>query len=204
MKIIRKAQSENRKKGKGVYYELHHILPKSLYPLWVKEKRNLVFLTAREHFICHLMADKVWPNKNMFFALWRLLNDGQNNYVIKGSKEYEQLKIIHSKVCSERSKKLWQNSDYRKKFTWFGKNLKGTKLSETRKKEISESLKGNSNHTGHHFTQEQKENISKKTKEAMAKLSDEKRQRMSEGGKKAGLANKGRVLKSNQRNNNLI
>lgn len=40
--IISKAKSENRKKGHGVYYENHHILPKSLFPLWKTKKSNLV------------------------------------------------------------------------------------------------------------------------------------------------------------------
>jgi hypothetical protein len=59
--IIKKAKSENRQKGKGIYYERHHILPKSLFPLWDKEKKNLVLLTAREHFFCHQLLTKIYP-----------------------------------------------------------------------------------------------------------------------------------------------
>lgn len=33
MRIIFKAKSEDRRKGQGTYYEAHHILPKSLFPL---------------------------------------------------------------------------------------------------------------------------------------------------------------------------
>jgi hypothetical protein len=93
MKIIKRAQSENRQKGVGVYYEDHHILPKSIFPLWKLKKENMVLLTAREHFFCHQLLDKIYPKSGMFFGLWRLANDGQNNYCIKGSKEYEKLKI---------------------------------------------------------------------------------------------------------------
>lgn len=50
LKIINNAKAENRKRG-DKYYESHHILPKSLYPLWSNKQSNRVLLTAREHFI---------------------------------------------------------------------------------------------------------------------------------------------------------
>lgn len=56
--IIFKAKLENRKKYKTnnvkySYYELHHILPKSMGGS--NDKENLVLLTSREHYICHLL-----------------------------------------------------------------------------------------------------------------------------------------------------
>jgi DNA-directed RNA polymerase subunit RPC12/RpoP len=110
--IIKKAQLENRRKLKKsnidyIYYELHHILPKSLFP----EISNLneypengVLLTAREHFFCHQLLEKIYPGKQMLLSLWRLANDGQNNYCIKNSREYERLKIRFSKFQSLRMK----------------------------------------------------------------------------------------------------
>ena len=83
IKIIKKAKSENRKKGQGIYYENHHILPKSIFPLWKYKKRNHILLTAREHYICHLMLAKIWPKK-MSYALWNLVNNKQQKYIIKG------------------------------------------------------------------------------------------------------------------------
>ena len=44
----------NRYKNDNKYYELHHILPKSIYPSLAKDKNNLVLLTAREHFFSAL------------------------------------------------------------------------------------------------------------------------------------------------------
>ena len=73
MLIIERAKSEEklglRKKGNGEYYEKHHILPKSLYPQWAKEKRNLVLLTFREHFFCHQLLTKIYPGPSMYAAL---------------------------------------------------------------------------------------------------------------------------------------
>lgn len=98
--IIAHAKSEEklgiRKKGNGNYYERHHILPKSLFPLWTKRKSNLVLLTAREHFFCHQLLTKIYPTPQMFCALKFLATDGQHCK----SKEYERIRI----VCIENSK----------------------------------------------------------------------------------------------------
>lgn len=77
---------------------MHHILPKAIFPKWKNRKNNLVLLTPREHFICHMMLEKIYPDKNMFYALWILANDGQNKYCIKGSRQYEKLKEKYVKL----------------------------------------------------------------------------------------------------------
>ena len=102
MLIIEHAKSEmelglrpknvNDKKRYDTYFEMHHILPKSLFPLWSKRKSNIVSLTAREHFFCHQLLEKIYDNRKMFLALWRLANDGQNNYCVKNSRDYQRLK----------------------------------------------------------------------------------------------------------------
>lgn len=58
--IIEKAKSENRRKGKGIYYESHHIIPKCIGG--TDEKNNKVLLTAKEHFICHKLLIEIYPN----------------------------------------------------------------------------------------------------------------------------------------------
>lgn len=112
MKIIAKAKQEQgyRKKQRqlrwktkhsGDYYEQHHVLPKSMFPLWNKRKGNLVLLTAREHFICHMLLNEIYPESNMFMALWRLANNKQNGHCIKGSRQYEQIRKQVSKKTKE-------------------------------------------------------------------------------------------------------
>jgi hypothetical protein len=100
MSIIKHAKNENREKGCGIYYEKHHILPKSLFSKWKKEEKNLILLTAREHFFCHQLLTKIYPSNKMFYALWRLANDNQNNYCVKGSREYERIKLTWIKLLS--------------------------------------------------------------------------------------------------------
>jgi hypothetical protein len=95
--IIKKALSEHRSKKNMrdidyTYYENHHILPKSLFPLFRNRKLNLVLLTAREHFFCHQLLTKVYPCKEMDMALWKMAHSkGQNSGYIT-SHEYERLR----------------------------------------------------------------------------------------------------------------
>lgn len=77
------------------YVELHHILPKSFKLGGEKEINNLVFLTAKEHFIVHLCAIKMFDGvfrSKMIFAFRRLksCNKFQNRYV--NSKIYAKIK----------------------------------------------------------------------------------------------------------------
>jgi hypothetical protein len=109
--IIRHAQQEQKYRNdqrklrfkthfeKGIYYELHHILPKSLFPLWNKRKSNLVLLTAREHFFCHQLLTKVWPGLEMACAAWRFTHINHGDIKITSS-QYEQLKLEWSKYMS--------------------------------------------------------------------------------------------------------
>lgn len=69
-KIIAKAKSENRSKADDAYYEVHHIIPTCLGGTGerhlCKNNRshpNLVLLTAREHFFCHLLLCRIYETK---------------------------------------------------------------------------------------------------------------------------------------------
>lgn len=51
------------------YYEIHHIIPKCIGG--EDDNENLVQLTLREHFICHELLVKIYPNiKSLKCALW--------------------------------------------------------------------------------------------------------------------------------------
>lgn len=79
--IVSNAKSQGRKKNKETYYERHHIIPKSLGGNDTKE--NLVLLTAREHFICHVLLVKMTFEKNkmrMAYALYRLSSPKSKNH----------------------------------------------------------------------------------------------------------------------------
>lgn len=145
--IIKKVKLKNRFKGDGNYYEKHHILPKSLFPLWKKRKSNIVLLTAREYFFCHQLLTKIYPGREMSYALIAFMNRPNADYKIT-SKEYERLKLLRSKIVSEQmkgnhygknhspwNKGIIMNEDQRKR-------LRGVKRSEQARKNISEAHKG--------------------------------------------------------------
>jgi hypothetical protein len=102
IQIIRQAKSENREKGKGVYYEAHHILPKAktLFPLWKNRKSNIVLLTAQEHFRCHELLVVIYGYR-MAFALHKMqYGTNQKKYKIT-PKQFEELRKIYANASSK-------------------------------------------------------------------------------------------------------
>lgn len=98
--LIKKAKKQNRKKTKGIYYESHHIKPKSLFPDLATHKSNLVLLTAREHYLAHWILTKIYPTSSMCYAFLVMCNQAGNqninrNYKVN-SKTYENLKLQFS------------------------------------------------------------------------------------------------------------
>lgn len=94
-----------------VYIERHHIVPRSINPIWIKEKENLVALTAKEHFIVHLCLTKMFEQyskqhyqmmKAVFF--FKLSNDDMNRY---NSKIYSILKEKYSKLNSKYANRVF-------------------------------------------------------------------------------------------------
>jgi hypothetical protein len=70
--ILRGQKRGNNKKILDGYYESHHIVPKCIGG--TDEIENLVLLTAKEHFICHLLLEKIYPNeKGLVLAAYRLI-----------------------------------------------------------------------------------------------------------------------------------
>jgi len=104
--IIKRAQT--RIIEADVYYEKHHIVPRCLGG--DNSKENLVRLTAREHFIIHLLLIKLYPDNPKLVYAARMLSDvksGASQISNRSqNRKYEWLRIKHSKVVSEQSKKL--------------------------------------------------------------------------------------------------
>lgn len=84
---------QKRKSFPNQYFEFHHILPRSLFPLWIKRKSNIVPLTAREHFFCHQLLTKIFPTPQMFYAVWRLVCGNQHEHYSISSRLYEKLRL---------------------------------------------------------------------------------------------------------------
>jgi hypothetical protein len=90
-------------------YERHHIIPKSLGGS--DDSTNLVFITAREHFICHWLLTKIYPTGEEHWKMLNALrimraeNKNQQRYETKiTSRVYANLKEEYSKLQSEKNR----------------------------------------------------------------------------------------------------
>ena len=86
--------------------ESHHIIPKSIGG--TDSEDNLVDLTPKEHFLCHLLLVKMYSGKEkqkMVFAIWAMMNlcnKHQHRKKIKG-RLYESLRIEFLKSQKDRA-----------------------------------------------------------------------------------------------------
>lgn len=73
--LIEISRNQTRTKKDGNYYEEHHILPVS----WggSDESFNLVLLTAKEHWIAHLLLAKIATGQNVYKAKQAVVNMGR-------------------------------------------------------------------------------------------------------------------------------
>ena len=119
-KIINRAKSKDRIKlskdhPNYIYYEAHHIIPKCLggkgrCDQW-KWHPNIVLLTPKEHFICHLLLSYVHPeNSKIISSSWLMCNStytksGQPRYQ-PASRTYERLRLLKNKAkVSDKTRK---------------------------------------------------------------------------------------------------
>ena len=111
--IVNRAKSRNL--DKTTYTEKHHVIPKSFfkeYTLsgWINGnpnlKDNLVKLTAREHFICHLLLVRMTEGQakiKMVHAAWRMCLKGSTGV---NKRDYKISSRIYELLRSQRSKFL--------------------------------------------------------------------------------------------------
>jgi hypothetical protein len=132
------------------YKEKHHIIPKCLGGS--NDKENLIELTAREHFLCHMLLCEIYPKENKLkYALWCMVNGKHksiNNDFIPNSRLYERARLnfieahtgfkftdeMRSKTgmkpgfkYSQESKNKMKKNKLGRKVTWGDKISKGKK-----------------------------------------------------------------------------
>lgn len=129
IKIIKKAKSEKRSKGGEIYYEKHHIKPKSLYPEFENCKWNHVLLTAKEHYICHWLLAKIFGN-TMWHAFWAM-----NQQISKRSR---YVSSYGYKTCKEEYHNYMKSDLNPQKLN---PHNKGVSKSPEHRKKLSESTK---------------------------------------------------------------
>ena len=131
-RLIKTRKLLGRKRKEGIYYEKHYILPKSCGG--TNDENNLVFLTAKEHYIAHLLLIHCY--------------DGD----MKTKMKYAFAMMLRSNKYHER---LYSASQYQRIREKIGLARLGNKMSEETKLKISISEKGRI------FSEEHKNKISK-------------------------------------------
>jgi hypothetical protein len=113
-RIVDRAKSQNRKKYPKndpcyLYYESHHVIPKSFGG--TNDADNLVLLTAKEHFIVHILLPKMCISmkhtQQMLNALHRMNQKTGKHQRYFNSKLYEYAK--RHIVCTEEKKNKHRN-----------------------------------------------------------------------------------------------
>jgi hypothetical protein len=118
--IVEKVKQQDRKKVKGVLYENHHIIPKSLGGS--NNRDNLILLTPKEHYICHRLLVEIHkgtPNENkMYYAMWCMINGlGNQKRYATSSRIYNRLK---EDLTTLRSKDRYNNRKAVEQYTLEG------------------------------------------------------------------------------------
>jgi len=142
------------------YKETHHIIPRCMGG--TNEKDNLVDLTAREHFMCHLLLTRIHPtHKGLRLAIWNMCNikrSYQGRYKPNG-RLYEMIRTEYREHIKGENHPSYgrKNSDeVKQKMSEIAKErfknnpgtFKGRSHSEETRKKLSDNMKGKtqSNH----------------------------------------------------------
>lgn len=178
---IEKAKQRGWKKARG--RERHHIIPQSLGGS--NDKSNLVYLSCREHFLCHWLLVKITEGESyhkMVYALMgmRAENTHQERYqTIFTARVYEKYRIEHAEYHS----KLMKSKNL---IPW---NKGGAVLTDQQRKRISDAAKnrkpmsvearakGNEKRRGQKRTEETRKLMSLKAKgKPKGPMSEEQKQ----------------------------
>lgn len=136
--ICNRGHERGTKKAKG--FELHHIIPKSYFKSRkiATYNENLCLLTPKEHYVVHHLLARTGCPK-MLFAFYRMIHSkGQNSHKIT-SKEYELMKLEHSKNVSKCLKGRTKSEEHKRKLSL---SLIGHNASEETRKKLSLARKG--------------------------------------------------------------
>lgn len=163
--IIDNAKSQQRKKVKKdlpdyVYYESHHVVPRSIKPELTHHPENVVLLTAREHFICHYLLLKMTEGQNKYKMLnaFKMMCGAKKELRYTNSRLYEhvrkelRLSEEHKRKISEAGKERKHSDETKLKMSLAQKgipkteehkqNLRGKERSEEVRKAMSLARKG--------------------------------------------------------------
>lgn len=127
--------------------EMHHIMPKCMGGS--DEKENLVSLTAREHFIAHLLLSKLYGGK-LTYALY--LMSCRKGFTNRKYKELRDAFVVMIKSNKERSIKISKSltgvsksEEHKENYRKSRANGSGWVCPEHKKQTLKETMKGEGN-----------------------------------------------------------
>lgn len=133
------------------YYETHHIVPKA--EGGSDDTTNLVKLTARQHYIAHLLLAKIYNDCAMHCAIMAMMMKTKSKSMDRdfhfNSRLYEKMKLKRASLMSKKMKGRKRTEAFKQhmRVAMKGKNKghipwnKGKKTDEATRKKISESTK---------------------------------------------------------------
>ena len=105
-------QSQQKNADYTGYTESHHICPKATWPEYTNFTRNpwnKALLTPRQHFIAHVILERVFDSVESKQALF-MMSNGKWKAFTGYSKTYERLKLDLFPIWSENGRKMGNNS----------------------------------------------------------------------------------------------
>lgn len=147
--IYNKIIKNSKDRENNQYVERHHIIPKCLNGNDSKE--NITCLTYREHFICHWLLCKIYPNEPKLKAAFaKMLQSTKNHKRIVSSYMFEAVKRATKDLHYPwlQGKEPWNKGKKGLQEAW-NKGLKQP-ATEERKIKTSETLKKKYEEIGHH------------------------------------------------------
>ena len=170
--LIEKRRREPLSRADG-YVERHHIVPRS--EGGSDDETNLVNLTAREHYVAHLLLAKIYDDHKMWNAIWRMTTGwiGKNCHMFS-SRTYARIRENFVKVktgthhsiearrkmsLSKKGMTAWNkgkhwSAEARRNMSTSHRGKTRQPLSEETKRKISIS------HTGKHLSEETRRKMS--------------------------------------------
>jgi hypothetical protein len=134
-------KAKERKVVEG-YKETHHIIPKCVKG--TDHPNNLIQLTAKEHFIAHLLLVEIYPkSQKLKYALWMMASmeaPNQNRYKVSAN----MYRIIKEQISHKQIEHRQRISEGLKKAYLEGKRVSrvGVKMPKEFGEAISKAKKG--------------------------------------------------------------
>ena len=104
-RLICKAKLEKRKKGFGIYYDAHHIIPKCMGGSGDPRNtnhENIVLLTVREHYLAHWLLHRSFPKNIKLVYAFHKMSMRDKGSLIKNNRAIDEAKQAYIEALKNR------------------------------------------------------------------------------------------------------